>query len=460
MNESRLDYPFTQRVRTAFVRERWTLSLLLAALVVRLHWNLVVHPLGKYVYSDMGGYAAKADSLLDHPWETHAYDVFFPYGTSWLVAASRWSFGRENYEAISITYALFGAISVVLAYLVARRVFSHKMVAPLVGLILVFYYPQISLGGYILSEPPFVALLLGAQWFILRLVDEGRNRDAVAAGLCVAVGMVFRPQLLLSCVFFGLYWLVARRHMPAVRFKALLLSAVPIVLVLGLSSYRIYRHTGHFGLIAENTSVNLLLGRCHAARVEASRDPDRHKGVSFTPPAFRQLLIADKRKVDRWIRLNPALGPTIRHSGYVGNSRTHAKIIRRCVEKTGLWGQVKYAFTNVVLLWEYNTAWPDSSRKQWRGIAKWWQKRNKYLFAIPALLGLLYLLRPSRALRPGLVALNVLVLIVVSAVFFGGGRHRSTYDPLIIILAVEVYASVAVWLWIRVRDRVARGRKR
>ena len=44
--------------------QRWLLCVFIGALVVRLHWNLAVHPLGDYVYSDMNGYVQRAERLL------------------------------------------------------------------------------------------------------------------------------------------------------------------------------------------------------------------------------------------------------------------------------------------------------------------------------------------------------------------------------------------------------------
>jgi hypothetical protein len=46
-------------------RNRWLLAVLLAAFAVRVHWNLLVHPLGDYISSDMRGYVERAHQVLD-----------------------------------------------------------------------------------------------------------------------------------------------------------------------------------------------------------------------------------------------------------------------------------------------------------------------------------------------------------------------------------------------------------
>ena len=179
--------------------ERWPLVVFVAALVVRLHWDLVVHPPGEYIYSDMNGYVQRADRMLERGLAPHEYSSFFPYGTHWLVAGVKLLFGRENDAAVGVVYATMAAIAVALAYCIARRASAFsRFVAPAVGLIGIFYYPQLSLAGYILSEIPFHTFLVAATFFALRLVDHGRMRDAVWMGVCAGIGMVFRPQMLVS----------------------------------------------------------------------------------------------------------------------------------------------------------------------------------------------------------------------------------------------------------------------
>ncbi len=54
----------------------------LAALAVRLWWNLAVHPPLSYAYSDMGGYLERAQTSIDVPDQPRGWS-----GTSMLVWA-------------------------------------------------------------------------------------------------------------------------------------------------------------------------------------------------------------------------------------------------------------------------------------------------------------------------------------------------------------------------------------
>lgn len=423
--------------------------MFLAALAVRLHWNLHVHPLGDYIYSDMNGYVQRADRLLKEPFEPHEYSAFFPFGTHWLVAAIKLLAGPERYDVLGVVYALMGAATAAMAYASARLASRFRVVPPLVGIVAIFYYPQLSLSGYILSEPPFAFFLGAALLSALRLAEHGKHRDAWLLGLFAGVGAWFRPQILLSAAFVGLYWIARRKDLPKIRFVHLAQSAIPLALALGLSATHLHFNTGRLGLVSENGTFNLVFGRCHNGKIESLPDGKGHGHVHFRPPPFLQVGHAEERarKEGREpaIRLDGVVGDVLSYKGYIGDKEQHWEYIRECVAKTGWWGQVKYSWTNVLLVWRYTIPWPDSGRALWRGPARWWTHYHKVLLAIPALLALGFMFAPGqRSARMGLVAVNLLALLVLAAVIFGGPRHRSPYDFIILLMALEVYA-LAVW---------------
>ncbi len=446
------EQPWWRRLGTTIVRERWLWLLFSAALAVRLHWNLVVHPLGDYIYSDMNGYVQRADRLLDHPDQPHEYSSFFPYGTHVMLAGIKLLFGQENYTAVGIIYALFGAVGVALCYAVARRASRFPVVAPAAGILAVFYYPHLSLGGYILSEVPFSTFLMAALLCALRLADHGRARDAWMMGMWAGIGAAFRPQMLLSAAAVGLFWLARRKSLPNIRFKHLLLSAVPLAIVLAASSALLHFNTGRWGLISENGSFNLVFGRCHNSKIESLPDGEGHGRVHFRPPPFLQLKNLEAKQRAQGLEpeapLEPAIADELSYRGYIGDREVHMEYIRECIRKTGLWGQLRYSYTNVMLLWRYNIPWPDSGRSAWRAPARWWMRHHRDYLAVPALLmlGVMFVPGPKTA-KTGLVAVNLLALLVLAAIYFGGIRHRTPYDFVVIIMAFETYALLGWMLW-------------
>ena len=274
------------RAKRWLYEQRWLLFVFVAALLVRLHWNLVVHPIGDYIFSDMNGYVTRADRMLSDPWKPHEYSGFFPFGTHAMLAAFKLVLGKENYVGIGILYALMGSSTVAMAFAIARRTSRFSFVAPAVGLLGIFYYPHVSLGGYMLSEVPFCFFLTAALLLTLRLVEHGRHRDAWWMGLACGLGALIRPQILLSAALIGLYWLIRRKSLGKLRFIHFAQSAVPLVLCLGFASAHLHHHTGRRGLVSENGSFNLVFGRCHNIKIESQPDGKGRGRVHFKPPPF------------------------------------------------------------------------------------------------------------------------------------------------------------------------------
>jgi len=428
------------------------------ALAVRLHWNLQVHPLGDYVYSDMNGYVQRAERLLRDFWEPHEYSAFFPFATHWMVAGVLWLTDGVLDPAVSILYALLGAGAVAMGYAVARRMSPYPFVAPAAGLVGIFYYPHFSNGGYILSETPFCFLLTGAVLAALRMADHGRRRDALMLGFFAGLGALFRPQILLSAAFVGLYWIIRRKALPKITLGHLLLSAVPLGMFLAAGAVHMHHNTDRWGLVSENGSFNLVMGRCHNSKIVSTPDGEGHGKVHFRPPPLLQVVNAEieanETRTEPSMRMNAAFGDTFTYEGYIGDKAQHHEYIRRCIDATGWGRQIAYSWDNMSLLWFHNIPWPDSGPKRWRRPAKWWNDQVLYWLMVPSWLGLLWVLIPGeRAAKRGLVSVQIIALMLQSAVFFGGTRHRMPYDLLLIALAMETYGVVLRQLWTRLGRR-------
>ena len=160
----------------------------LAALLVRLNWNLVVHNPADFAYSDMGGYVDRANQMLKWPWAPKAYFTLFPYGTHAFIFVVKLLGGRDNKAALGGAFALLGTLAVAYTSATVERFTQRRWVWLLSGALLIFYYPWISLGGYALSETPFAAAVAATGFYALRLADKGRSASGTSpsAGLARA----------------------------------------------------------------------------------------------------------------------------------------------------------------------------------------------------------------------------------------------------------------------------------
>lgn len=451
-------------MKALFFRHRGLLYVTLAALVVRLVWNLAIHNPLDHAYSDMGGYLARADEMLTHAWlppkggpapssllawleprlfgPKQPYLTLYPYGTHALFAGVKLAFGIKNRFAIGAALALLGALAVGYTYATAARFSERRSARRLVAGISIFYYPWISLGGYALSEIPFTLFVAASAFYGLRLADEGRRGDAWRLGICLSLGAIVRPQLLVSIPLLALLALARKGLFHRSSLGLLPRVAAPLAVVLALSAWRVHWHLGtpvdpdH--LISTNGPMNRVFGRCHNTTLVAKA---KDGGGWFGPPALGSLHALDKDRP--LLRLDPAMGTSITFTGHMWDAAPTDDLSAKCVKKTGYLRQAKYALTHVVLLWGYNIIWPDMGNAlQWRIPMAAFCFTHTLLVLPPAAIAMILAFRRRRA-RSMLLALHVWALVLTAILYFGDTRYRAPYDGLLTILAVTMAPEIA-----------------
>ena len=437
-------------VRAFLIRHRELLLVTLAALLVRLVWNLSIHRPLDYAFSDMGGYLERAQTSIDRPDEKLGYFTLFPWGTHFLLSLVKRAFGRDNGTAIGITYALLGAGAVAYSFLLARRLTRGAWIPRVVAAILVFYYPWISLGGYTLSEPPFTFFLAATAYYALEVADRGRPRDAWLFGVSLAAGCLFRPQILVALPLYGLHWILRRHAWRRFSPRLLVAVAVPLIFVLGVSMARMHFHLGRFGLISNNGALNFAFGRCHALTI-SSVAPDR-KGA-YSPPSLGALSRYEKAHPGSLVKLDPVMDPKLSFEGHMWDSAPLYRLAGQCVRQGGLGRQVEFAATHVALLWGFNTMWPDQNLgPAFRRPMEIASDLHNAL-VLPAALVAMVLAFRRRNARVMLVALHVFGLMAVAMLYFGDTRLRAPYDGMLVLLAVMTCASAYRLLRVRLARR-------
>lgn len=413
----------------------------LVALVIRLVWNLAIHPPEQFITSDMRSYWVQSNAMLNTPWQRDGSAIFFPYGTATLLTMVRLVFGAENHEALAIVYAFLGTLLVPLVFGLAERLTKSHHLPRMAAIVTCFYYPFISYGGYYLSELPFSVCATSTAFYSLRLADGGRRRDAWLLGLAFALGATFRPQLLASLPLLACLWLWRRKLWPVwpkAHWGRLLL---PILLVSVLSIGRFHYHTGRWGFISGNSALNYAFGRCHASEIGS-----RTVGYagSFSPPPLGFLEWRDLHRRDSFIRLDPALQKKIALQGVMWAPEIFEDLTQKCIRVTGYARQIRYAIVHVIMLWGFNNAWPDSAGGPLRFVMLGHLVAHNILFLAPVvILAIASFWR--RFSRHALLALHLVALIGVAMLYFGDVRYRVPYDGILIVLALDGWRHVAGW---------------
>jgi hypothetical protein len=420
-------------------RHKEVLLVTLLALAVRLVWNLKLHPPLEYAFSDMGGYLERAQTSIDFPNEPRGYFALFPWGTHWVLSLVKRAFGRDNGAAIGVVYATFGALAVGYGYAIARRLTRSQTIARGAAAVLIFYYPWISLGGYTLSEPPFTLFLCATAYHGLAYADRGRARDAWLFGVALALGAIFRPQILAALPLYAVHAWWRPRAWRRLRWRTIAPAvAAPLAVVFAVSAVRVHFHTGKYGLISQNGPVNYAFGRCHASSITAN-GPTRRSG--YSPPPFLELGEYEARHPESFFKLDPARERSITVIGHIWEAEPLRALAADCVARTGLARQFRYAVTHVVMLWFLNTAFPDRNLPAFRGAMERAQDFHN-LLVLPAALAAIACAFRARHARTMLVALHVLALLALAVVYFGDTRLRIPYDGFLIVLAATAYGAL------------------
>jgi hypothetical protein len=464
----------TDRIKGWLARNGWLIGVITLALVVRLVWNLEVHPLGDFLFSDMAGYDDRATRLVEEmrqpgDWKKNPYDAFFPYGTHYLVGLIKLGFGVESYRAIGVAYAILGAGVAGFTYATAARLSRYPWVPRIAGVVVAIHYVHISLGSYVLSEIPAAFCISAVAWLTVRLAGEGKARDAWLLGLVFGVGAAIRPQILMVLPVFAVFWVWRRRQLRGIRLGHLARAAIPLALILAFSAKRVHHHTGKWmGLVSTNGPLNYTFGRCHNASMESytGRKPGTGERMLFGPPSLNLLRKREKKNPDTWMKLDPAMSYHLKFRGRMWDKEPLAKLADECTAKTGWSGQLRYAATHVVLLWGYNITWPDVMRMKYREYTRFTYDLNLVLLT-PSAIFAMFLTFRRRWASFGLLTVHLWALTLVAILYFGDTRFRAPYDGLIVVLVAHVlvhYGRQRIgWLttlpsrWISGRRAVTRG---
>jgi hypothetical protein len=169
--------------------------------------------------------------------------------------------------------------------------------------------------------------------------------------------------------------------------------------------------------------------------------------------------VAKKLPPDHPLALRPALeSETIRFVGYIGDPEIHKEIRRACYARTGTLEQVRYSLVNASLLWFIGHQWPEieKNRRTFYPVVAVYRRIYQVVLWLPSLIGIGWALsRIRRHPALALCAWQLVTSITVAAIFFGTIRLRTPYDPYAMILAVEIWTLVVLWLWGRRRRRRA-----
>ncbi|POF43921.1 4-amino-4-deoxy-L-arabinose lipid A transferase [Pseudomonas laurylsulfativorans] len=215
--------------------KRWALPLLLA--MVALAYLLPMGSHGLWIPDETRYAQISQGMLLSGNWVSpHFMDVRYfekPAAGYWMIAIGQALFG-QNLFGVRFASALSTGLSVLLCYLVARRMWNEPRKSFACALLYMSFSVVAAMAGYANLDPQFtfwVNLSLVALWFALDSV--GRVQRLIAwAGLGLACGMGFMTKGFLAWllpVLIALPWMIWQK-----RWRELLVYG-PVAVVVAIA---------------------------------------------------------------------------------------------------------------------------------------------------------------------------------------------------------------------------------
>ena len=234
-----------------------------AAFALRLLWVLVAH--NDPLVAEGGWYEARAQGLLaGQGYQYHGTPTaFFPIGEPAFLSAVHYVFG-SGLLACEVATVCLSVASCLLLIFITQRLFDDRT-ALCAGWLFALHPNQIFFNSVLMSEPLFIALLLGV--LALTVSPDWAERSGfgrrVLAGVVLGCCALVRPAGLLLLVAFWLRWKFSLRR-SATQSSVLALGVLAGVgLILLPWVVRNIRTLGAPVLVSTNGGINVWIAQSH-----------------------------------------------------------------------------------------------------------------------------------------------------------------------------------------------------
>ena len=195
-------------------------------------------------------------------------ELMFPPLFPLLIAA--FSFFTHDYEwAGRWVGILLGSALPLPMYGIALRLFNRR--AALVAALIAACHPLfINLSISVLSEGPYITLLLSAIYLVLRALDQATIKNWCFVGAAFGLAFAIRQESLAPMFIAAFLALVAIAGTRVSRFKCSVAAVVTFLVFISPDIFVLYKNTGHLRLEGKS-AVNFAIG----SRMLAGQDPNQ-----------------------------------------------------------------------------------------------------------------------------------------------------------------------------------------
>jgi hypothetical protein len=266
--------PVSSRPRSAVLAGVFALALAARGGLLAIRLVVLGIPPRGLGGSDVPGWLGMAAHLRDHLdfsyWLMGVRPPLFPL----TVAAVSWLGGSRVHAAI--LQIVFGALTAVFGYLLARRLLRaqeerrRERLALLAGIVLALDPASVSASATLLADPLFNLTFTALLYHLTCLAQERRWRDLAWSAIWLALAMLTRPTAVYLWIAAPILILVLER---SARRQALTLAAVGLAVTLGWSA-RNLAYTGMFTYTLQTNFTLLFMRALSAEHLATGVDTD------------------------------------------------------------------------------------------------------------------------------------------------------------------------------------------
>ena len=219
-------------------------------------------------YDHLAGELRRGNWRLDEK-QTYVHGLGYP---AFLAALKIPGFGPADFR---LWQALLGALSCVLVYRIARRIFDLR-VAAIAGVIAAGYWPFLFFGGELFATTLFIFIQLLLADTLLRFAERPGHGTGAAAGLLLGLLVATRANALLAVpVAFWWIWRCSSTSPPGGRRR--LWPSFAVALVLSLSPLALRNHIVQGGPLPFQGAWSFYMG----TNPEADGTPYVRQGLQW-----------------------------------------------------------------------------------------------------------------------------------------------------------------------------------
>ena len=391
-------------------QKRYLYLVLLIALVARLAFSLIIHPIQNYLFSDMQSYLNIAQRIISG--SKQLGNIFYPPGYSLFLSTIIQAGGEFFFLITAVLQSLIGVISIWLFYQISTQVLKPKL-STLFLLILALYYPFIDTTGYLLSENLAIFFLALTLWLSLKFSKTKANLWLFLAGLSVGIGSLVRANLLIIGLVI-LVWITITLK-SKLRSLSVFITATMASLLLVSGIY--FKLGGQSRTSSLNGGFVFMAGQCLVGHSYDST------GAAFGPPVYMQ------RDINKTVQFTQAFT----------NSRYFYQQGLECLKQRPV--RLLEKITENYYLFFDNISWPSSNQTPFN-LAMELSHTAFNLFVLPGLLLAAFLF--SRQIKGRRVFTSLLwyvlfTVFLTSTVYHADIRYRLPFDAIFILVSLSGY---------------------